>query len=69
MADEVEESALAFDNGLTPEQDDAIDDLMIDIVRLTHRIEELGRHRSYSCAITNLDQAAHWLRDRKGRPA
>lgn len=62
------EQAMAFSNGLTPEQDDALDDLMIDIVRIKMRVEELGRHRSYSLAATKLEEAAHWLRDRKHKP-
>lgn len=68
--DELEREELraqAFDNGLTPEQDDEIDQLRIDIGRLIERIEVMPRHRSFSLAITKLDEAAHWLRDRKGR--
>jgi hypothetical protein len=62
-------AAMALDNGLTPEQDDAIDDLMIDLKRISMRIEELGRHRSYSLAVTKIEEANHWLRDRKHKPA
>lgn len=58
---------VSFDNGLTAEQDDEIDNITIDLVRLTARIEALGRHRSYSVAVTKLDEARHWLRDRKSR--
>lgn len=58
---------VTFDNGLTAEQDDEIDNITIDLVRLTARIEALGRHRSYSVAITKLDEARHWLRDRRHR--
>lgn len=60
---------MAFQNGLTTEQDDAIDDLMIDIGRLILRVEDLGRHRSYSLAATKLEEAKLWLRDRKSKPA
>ena len=60
---------MTFTNGLTPEQDDAIDDIMIDIVRMRHRIEALGQHRSYSLALTKLEEASHWMRDRKHKPA
>lgn len=63
------EQVMGFSNGLSPEHDDAIDDLMIDIVRMRLRIEELGRHRSYSLAVTKLEEASHWLRDRKHKPA
>lgn len=62
-------SPVAFDNGLTPQQSDAIDDIRIDITRLRLRIEELGRHRSYSLAVTKLEEAAHWMRDRRHKPA
>lgn len=60
---------MTFTNGLTPEHDDAIDDLMIDLKRVSLRIEELGRHRSYSLAVTKIEEANHWLRDRKHKPA
>ena len=42
----------AFDNGLTPEQDDNLDDLMIEVSRLITRVDEMGRHRSYSLAVS-----------------
>lgn len=59
---------MAFDNGLTRIEDDEIDEIDIAMQRLVARIEALGRHRSYSLAITNLEQAFHWLRDRKKKP-
>lgn len=62
-------TAMEFNNGLTPQQDDAIDEIQIEISRLTRRVEELGRHRSYSLAITKLEEARHWMRDRKSKPA
>lgn len=31
--------------------------------------EALGRHRSYSLAVTKIEEAVHWMRDRKGKPA
>ncbi len=60
---------MTFQNGLTTEQEDAIDDLMIDCARLIDHIEQLGRHRSYSLAVTKIEEAKHWLRDRKSKPA
>jgi len=60
---------MTFDNGLTAEQDNAIDDLQIEIGRLAERVEALGRHRSYSLVVTKLEEAKHWLRDRKHKPA
>jgi hypothetical protein len=59
----------AFNNGLSPDQNDALDDAMIDVCRLIARIEDLGRHRSYSLAVTKLEEANFWLRDRKHKPA
>jgi hypothetical protein len=61
--------SMTFNNGLSPEHDDAIDDIMIDLVRINQRIEGLGRHRSYSLAVTQIEQAIHWMRDRKHKPA
>jgi hypothetical protein len=57
---------MTFSNGLTPEHDDAIDEIMIDLSRI---IEALGRHRSYSLAVTKIEEAAHWMRDRKHKAA
>jgi hypothetical protein len=56
---------LTFSNGLSQDHDDKIDEIMIDIARLRQRVEELGNHRSYSLAITKLEEASHWMRDRK----
>jgi hypothetical protein len=61
------DNANVFNNGLTPEQNEEIDDIRIELSGLIMRIEALGRHRSYSTAITQIDQARHWLRDRKDR--
>lgn len=58
-----------FDNGLSADQDDAIDNAMIAISRLVIEIEAMGRHRSYSLAVTKLEEAKHWLRDRKHKAA
>lgn len=66
----IEERILStFDNGLSADQDDAIDNAMIAISRLVIEIEAMGRHRSYSLAVTNLEEAKHWLRDRKHKAA
>lgn len=64
-----EQMISTFDNGLTAEQDDAIDNAMIAISRLVVEIEAMGRHRSYSLAVTKLEEAKHWLRDRKHKAA
>lgn len=60
---------VTFSNGLTPEQDDALDDAMTAVSNLILQVEDLGRHRSYSLAVTKLEEAKHWLRDRKNKPA
>ncbi len=62
-------SASTFDNGLTPEQEDAVDDLSIDLAGIKRQIGDLGQHRSYALAITKIEEAIHWLRDRKHKPA
>ena len=62
-------TASTFNNGLSHEQDDEIDNITIEISRLAERIETVGKHRSLSVAITKLDEARHWLRDRKHRAA
>lgn len=54
-----------FGNGLTETQIAEIDDLVADVDRLVSRIVSLGRHRSYSIAITSLEEAAMWLESRK----
>lgn len=56
------------DNGLTPEQDDKLDDFHIALVRIRLEIESLGRHRCYSLAVTKIEEAEHWLRARKNSP-
>lgn len=61
--------ASAFTNGLTNDQADEIDEVMISLVRIQHRIEALPSHRSLAVAITKLEEAAHWMRDRKHKPA
>lgn len=60
-----ENQAATFNNGLTPEHDDRLDDLMIGLTRTRLEIEELGRHRTYSLALTKIEEAQHWLRARK----
>ena len=61
---------MAFDNGLTEAQDNEVDDCMIEIVRLKMRIQDnFPPHRSISVALTKLEEASMWLRDRKGKPA
>lgn len=58
-----------FDNGLTDDQANEIYDIQIDISRLVERVQALGRHRSYSVAITELENARLWLGDRFHKPA
>ncbi len=58
-----------FNNGLSAEHDDEVDQIRIDLGRINQRIDALGSHRSYSLAQTKIEEAAHWMRDRKGKPA
>ena len=59
---------MTFDNGLSPAQDNEIDNVMIDLVRIIDRIDRIGVHRNYSLAITKIEEAKHWIRDRKHKP-
>ena len=62
-----------FNNGLTNDQEDELYDLIIQIKGAKMAIEEFesktSRHRSYSLAITKLEEAAHWMSDRLHKPA
>ena len=49
---------------LSVEHEDEIAQLRVDISRLTEKITKLPPHRSLSLAITKLEEANHWLRDR-----
>ena len=59
----------AFFNGLTPDEANELTEIRIEIMKLIPRIERLPRHRSMSLAVTKLDEANHWLRDRSHRAA
>lgn len=63
------EEASAFTNGLTNDQADEIDEITLQLVRVKMRIEALPGHRSLALAATKLEEAGHWLRDRKHKPA
>lgn len=63
MTDQAQVSS--FSNGLTPAQDDALDDLHCALVKIRFDIEAMGRHRTYSLALTKIEEAEHWLRARK----
>ncbi|MGI9489774.1 MAG: DUF7681 family protein [Geminicoccaceae bacterium] len=58
-----------FDNGLSDEKNEWLDQLRIETKRLIEQIEALPRHRSLSLAITKLEEAEHWLRDRSIKPS
>jgi hypothetical protein len=60
---------MAFNNGLSPDEDNEIDDIMIELQRIKGRIGKLEHHRSYSLAFTKVEEAFHWMRDRKHKPA
>ena len=63
------DTPMEFDNGLAPAEEGAIDDLVHHITQTISFVKLLGEHRSYSLAITKLEEAKHWLRDRKSKPA
>lgn len=58
---------MEFKNGLTEQQEDLIYDMTAVMSRMIEDIERLPRHRSLSLAVTKLDEAKHWLNDRKHR--
>ena len=69
MSNTEQSQPMTFSNGLSPEQDDKLDDLMIGLTRTRLEIEALGKHRTYSLALTKIEEAEHWLRARKHSPA
>ena len=56
-----------FDNGLTPEQAEEIDNIRLEVQKLSTRVDMLPKHRSLSMASTKLDEVWLWLSDRKRR--
>lgn len=68
-----ETSPQKFNNGLTHDQENELYDLVIEFKRVKMVVEDFegrtGRHRSYSLAITKLEEAQHWLSDRLHKPA
>jgi hypothetical protein len=54
--------------GLTKTLDEELDHMQVEIARLAARVSAFPPHRSLSLAVTRLDEARHWLRDRQGRP-
>jgi hypothetical protein len=54
--------------GLTETLDDELDQLQLEIARLAARVSAFPPHRSLELAVTKLDEARHWLRDRQSRP-
>lgn len=51
-------------NGLTPDQERQIERADADITEIIMQVNTLPRHRSLSLAVTKLEEAQHWLRDR-----
>ena len=60
---------MTFNNGLTQDQDDDLVEAIIAVSRLIVQVEGMGRSRSYSLAVTKLEEAKHWLWDRRSKPA
>jgi len=69
MGNDQTATPMAFNNGLSIQHDDKIDDLRIAIHRIVAEIDALGRHRNYSLAVTKLEEAELWLANRKHKPA
>ena len=64
-----ENTPMEFNNGMTEQERDLRDDLRIEIKKIILSIEDMPRHRNYSLAVTKLEEADHWLRDRAHKPA
>ena len=58
-----------FDSGLDPDLFVELNNVLSDLSISIYKIEELGRHRNYSLAITKIEEARHWLDDRKRKKA
>ncbi len=58
---------MRFDHGLTDAQVDLLDEMRMALGRMIQDLETLPRHRSLSLAVTKIDEASHWLRDRQHR--
>lgn len=61
--------AMDLDTGLPQYEIDEIGRLRAELSALIELIAALPKHRSYSLAITKLDEARHWLGDRRHRLA
>lgn len=59
---------VTFQNGLTPDKERILDLIEIDLVRIITEINNTDRHRSCSLAVTKVEEAIHWLRDRRQKP-
>jgi len=60
---------MVFDNGLTAEQRRDLDHIEMQINVLVHELHALPKHRSFSLAITKLEEARQWVDDRRRKPA
>ena len=54
-----------FDNGMTPEETAKGDELQLLIYQIKRDLVLLPRHRSYSLAITKIEECGQWLFDRR----
>lgn len=58
-----------LENGLTLEQDEEVAVIADELQILRERIDKLPRHRSLALAVTKLEEAEHWLADRRRKTA
>jgi hypothetical protein len=42
-----------------------MNDILFDIARLIHKVQEQPASRERACLLTKLDEARHWARDMK----
>lgn len=62
------ETGHTFNNGLSGLQEDFIFDIQSNIEAHIENLNSLPRHRSLSLAVTKLEEANLWLRDRLNKP-
>lgn len=58
-----------FSNGLTESEEAWLVELRIMAKTLIENVKTLPAHRSLSIAVTKIEEADHWIRDRGNKPA
>ena len=59
---------MEFDNGMSESEKDFVNEAILSLGRWADEIGAGPRHRNYSLAITKIEEAKLWLRDRFNKP-